>query len=162
MAEAQRQKQYYDWKIGAIGLKPDDLILVKADTFQGKRNIKDRWEDKPHEVVCQVMTDIPSYGVKYQQGHSHILHHKKFLLIVSEAGVPLGVHVHQVWDGCIRPTLVKPTPRGSDSETMPKGDNGLAITQCQARMTSLGWINGKLWLLLWMSTGPSTKDGWRF
>ena len=24
-----------------------------------------------------------------------------------------------------------------------------------------GWINGKLQLLLWMSTGASTKDGWR-
>ena len=51
-AEAQRQKWYYDWKIGAIGLKPGDLILVKADAFQGKRKIEYRWEDKPHEVVC--------------------------------------------------------------------------------------------------------------
>ena len=32
-AETQRQKQYYDQKIGAIGLKPPDLILFKADTF---------------------------------------------------------------------------------------------------------------------------------
>ena len=46
MAEAQRQKQYYDWKIDAIGLKSGDLILVKADAFQGKRKIKDKWEDK--------------------------------------------------------------------------------------------------------------------
>ena len=37
MAEAQRQEQYYDWKIGTVGLKPGDLILVKADAFQGKR-----------------------------------------------------------------------------------------------------------------------------
>ena len=36
-AEAQRQKLYYDWKIGAIGLKPCDLVLVKADAYQGKR-----------------------------------------------------------------------------------------------------------------------------
>ena len=28
-AEAQRQKQYYDQKIGAVWLKPDNLILVK-------------------------------------------------------------------------------------------------------------------------------------
>ena len=63
MAEAQRQKQYYDWKIGAIGLKPGNLILVKADTFKGKRKIKDRWEDKPHKVVCQITTDVPSYEV---------------------------------------------------------------------------------------------------
>ena len=51
MAETQRQKQYYDRKIGAVGLKFHDLVLVKADAFQGKRKVKDRWEDKPHEVV---------------------------------------------------------------------------------------------------------------
>ena len=45
MADAQRQKQYYNWKIGAIGLKPGNLVLVKADAFQGKRKIKDRWEE---------------------------------------------------------------------------------------------------------------------
>ena len=58
MTEDQRQKQYYNWKIGNVGLKTGDFILVKADNFQGKRKIKDRWEDKPHEVVHQIMTDI--------------------------------------------------------------------------------------------------------
>ena len=51
MAEAQRQKWYYDQKIGAMHLKPGNTVLVKADAFQGKRKINDRWEDKPHEVV---------------------------------------------------------------------------------------------------------------
>ena len=66
MAEAQRQKWCYDWKIHAIGLKPGNLILVKADAFQGKRKIMDRWDDKPHEAVHQIMTDVPSYEVKDQ------------------------------------------------------------------------------------------------
>ena len=74
MAEAQRQKQHYNWKIGAVGLKPGDLILVKADAFQGKRKVKDRWEDKLYEVVHQVMTDVPSYEVKDQHGNSCVLH----------------------------------------------------------------------------------------
>ena len=64
MAEDQRQKWCYNWKIGTIGLKPGNLILVKADNFQGKRKIKDRWEDKPHEIVCQIATDIPLNEVK--------------------------------------------------------------------------------------------------
>ena len=46
-AEAQRQKQYYNQTTGAIGLKPGNVIFVKADAFQRKK-IKDRWEDKPH------------------------------------------------------------------------------------------------------------------
>ena len=162
MAEAQRQKQYYDWKICAIGLESGNHVLIKADAFQGKRKIMDIWENKPHEVVHQIMTDIPSYDVKDWHGNSCILHCNQLLLVVSEADIPLCVGVCQVWDGCNSPMPVKPTPRGSDSKTMPQEDNGLVITQCQARRTSLGWINGKLWLLPWTSTGASTKDGWRF
>ena len=44
MAEACQQKRYYDRKIGAVNLKPGDLVLVKADASKGKRKIKDRWE----------------------------------------------------------------------------------------------------------------------
>ena len=75
-------------QIGAIGLKPGDLVLVKADAFQGKRKVKDRWEDKPHEVVHQIATDIPSYEVKDQYRHSHVLHHHWLHPVASEAGVP--------------------------------------------------------------------------
>ena len=42
MAEPQQQKQYFDQKIGTVNLKPGDLVLVKADAFQGKSKIKDR------------------------------------------------------------------------------------------------------------------------
>ena len=44
--EAQWQKWYYDWKIGTVDLKPGDLVIVKADTFKGKRKIKDKGEDE--------------------------------------------------------------------------------------------------------------------
>ena len=124
MAEAQRQKWYYNQKIGAIGLKPGDLVLVKTDAFQGKRKITDRWKDKPHEVVCQIMTDEPSYEVKDQHGYSCILHQKWLLLVASEAGIPLCMGVCQVWDKCTSPTPVTPTPMGSDNKTTPQGDDG--------------------------------------
>ena len=160
MAETQWQKWYYDWKIGTMDLKSGNLVSVKADAFQGKRKIKDRWEDKPHEVVHQIMTDIPSYEVTDQHRQSCVLHHNQ-LLIASGSGIPLCMGVCQAWDRCTSPTPVKPTPWGSDSKTMPWEDSALAITQCQARKISLGWINGKLWLLLWMFTRASTEDGWR-
>ena len=76
---------------------------------------------------------------------------------MSETGVPLCVGVHQTQDRCTSPIPVKPTPEGSDSETMAREDNGLVISQHQARKTSLGWINGKL--LPWMSAGAFTEDG---
>ena len=79
-AEAQGQKLYYDQEIGAVDLKSDDLVLVKADASQGKRKNKDRWEDKPHEVVCQIMTDVSSYEVTDQHRQSGILCCNQLLL----------------------------------------------------------------------------------
>ena len=38
-AEACQQKWYYDRKIGAVNLKPGDLVLVKVDAWKGKRKI---------------------------------------------------------------------------------------------------------------------------
>ena len=145
-----------------MDLKPSNLVLVKADTFQGKRKIiKGRWEDKPHEVVHQIVTDIPSYKVTDQCRQSHVLHCNKLLLTASETGVPLCVGVCQAQDRCTSPTPVKPTPRGSDRETMPWEDSGLVITQCQARKTSYGVDQWELQLLLWTSARTSTEDGWR-
>ena len=95
-----------------MDLKPGDLVLVKANAFQGKRKIKDRCEDKPHEVLCQIMTDVPLYEVTDQCRQSCILHHNQLLLVMSEAGVPLCMGVHQVQDSCTSPIPVKPTPRG--------------------------------------------------
>ena len=57
------QKQYYNRKIGAVNLKPGNLVLVKVDAFKGKKKIKDRWEEETWEVVHQIATDIPSYEV---------------------------------------------------------------------------------------------------
>ena len=65
-AEAHQQKQYYDCKIGTMNLKPGNLVLVKANTFKGKRKIRDRWEEEICEVVCQITMDVPSYKVTDQ------------------------------------------------------------------------------------------------
>ena len=69
-AEAHQQKWYYDRKIGAVNLKPGDLVLVKADAWKGKRKIKDRWEEETWEVVHQITADVPSYEVMNQHGWS--------------------------------------------------------------------------------------------
>ena len=140
---------------------PGDLVVMKADVFKGKRKTKDKWEDKPCEVVCQITTDVPLYKVMDQCGQSWILHHNRLLLVISETGVLLWLGVCKAWDRCTSPTPVKPTPKGSDSENTPWERSGLAITQCQTRLTSLGWISGKLQLLSLTSAGASTEDGWR-
>ena len=73
-AESRQQKQYYDRKIGTVNLKPGALVLVKADTWKGKRKIKDRSEEETLEVVHQITADVPSYKVTNQHGQSQVLH----------------------------------------------------------------------------------------
>ena len=103
MTEACQQKWYYDWKIGAVNLKPGDLELVKADAFKQKRKIKDKWEEDSCEIVHQIATDIPSYKVMDQCGRSGILHWNWLLLITSEVGVPLYIGICHVWDRLYQP-----------------------------------------------------------
>ena len=86
---------YYDGKIDAMDLKPGNPVLVKADAFQGKRKMKDRWADESHEVVCQITTDIPSYKVMNQHSQSHFLHCNQLLFVAPETGIPLCVGVCQ-------------------------------------------------------------------
>ena len=68
MTEAYQQKWYYNRNIGAVTLKPGNLVLVKAAVWKGKRKIKDRWEEETWEVVHQIAADIPSYEVRIQHG----------------------------------------------------------------------------------------------
>ena len=93
-----------------VGLKPGNLVLVKADTFSKKEEDQGQMGEKPYEVVHQITTDIPLYDVKDQHGNLHILHHNQLLLIASEADIPLHVGTHQAWDGCTNPITVNPTP----------------------------------------------------
>ena len=68
-------------KIGAMNLKPGNLVLVKADAFKGKRKIRDQWEEETYKVVHQIAKDIPSYEMTDQCRQSCILHWNFLLLI---------------------------------------------------------------------------------
>ena len=112
MAGACRQKWYYDRKIGAVNLKPGNLVLVKADAWKGKRKIKDRWEEETWEMVHQIMVDIPSYEVTNQHRRSQVLHQNWLFLIASEIGIPLCMGSHHIWDRGTSPTPCKTKWRG--------------------------------------------------
>ena len=66
-SEAERQKQHYDRKGNAISLEPGDLVLAKANSYRGRRKVKDQKEEEPYKVKCQIAEGIPSYLVKKQQ-----------------------------------------------------------------------------------------------
>ena len=136
--EAHWQKQYYNRKIGMVNLKPGDLVLVKADAWKGKRNIKDRWEEETWEVVHQITADIPSYKVMNQHGWSWVLHQNWLLLIASEVGVPLCMGSHHTWDRCSIPTPCKTTSIRGDKKRMPQEKDGKVVTQQPTSKASLG------------------------
>ena len=126
--EACQQKQYCDRKIGAVNLKPGDLVLMKADAWKGKRRIKDRWEET-YEVACQIAADIPSYKVTNQHGWSQVLHQNQFLLVTSEVGIPLCMGSHHTRDRGTSPTPCKITSVGGDEMRMLQEKDGKAVTQ---------------------------------
>ena len=160
-AEARWQKWYYNRKIGAMNLKPGNLVLVKADVWTGKRKIKDRWDEETWEVSWQIMADVPSYKVMNQHRQSRVLHQNQLLLIASEVGIPLCMGNHHTQDRCTSPTPCKTTSSGGDEERTPQEKHGKVVTQWPTRKASLAWKNGKLQLGLWTSTGASTEDGWK-
>ena len=160
-AEACQQKWYYDRKIGTVNLKPGDLVLVKVDAWKGKRKIKDRWEEETWEVMHQIMADIPSCKVANQHRWSWVLHQNQLLLIASEVGVPLCMGSCHTQARCTSPTPCKTISVRGDEMRVSQEKSGKAVTQWPTSKASLGWKNGKLLLLPWMSTGASMEDGWR-
>ena len=66
-SEVERQKWYYLRKANAISLESGDLVLAKADTYRGRRKVKDQLEEEPYEGESQVAEGIPSYLMKNQQ-----------------------------------------------------------------------------------------------
>ena len=144
-----------------MNLKPGDLVLVKADVWNGRRKIKDRWDEETWEVSQQITADVPSYEVTNQCRQSWVLHQNWLLLIMSEVGIPLCMGSHHTQDRCTSPTPCKTTSSGGDEKMMSQEQDGKVVTQQPTSKASMGWKNGKLQLGLWMSTGASTEDGWR-
>ena len=112
--DAHQHQWYYNRKISAVNLNPDNLVLVKADAWKGKRKIKDRWEEETWEVVHQIAADIASYKVMNQCGWSWDLHQNQLLLVMSEIGIPLCMGSHHTQDGCTSPTPCKTTSVGGE------------------------------------------------
>ena len=71
--EAEKQKQYYDQAMSTAQLVPGDVVLMKNDTYQGKRKVKDQWSETEY-VVCQVADGVLAYEVKDEAGNVKTIH----------------------------------------------------------------------------------------
>ena len=73
-SEADRQKCNYDKSMSTVQLMLGDVVLKKADMFQGKKKVKDCWSKVEYEVVCQVTNSVPSYEIKNSSGNLKVTH----------------------------------------------------------------------------------------
>ena len=104
--EAERQKQYYDWKDNAISLEKGDLVLAKTDAYRGKRRVKDQWEEEPYEMEHQVAEGDPLYLMKnHWAGCSWFLHWNWLFLTVPAKRTPLCMVVQAKQAQCTPTTL---------------------------------------------------------
>ena len=62
---------------------PGDTVLKKADAFQGKRKVKDRWSKVEYEVIRQVTNGVPSYEIKDASDNPQVAHHNRLFLLAT-------------------------------------------------------------------------------
>ena len=73
-SKADQQKCNYDRATSTVQMMPGDTVLKKADAFQGKRKVKDRWSEVEYEVICQVTNGVPSYEIKDSSSNVKVTH----------------------------------------------------------------------------------------
>ena len=83
--EARRQKQYYDQRSGTVVLKPGDVVLLKMDSYTGRRKTKNKWSYENYMVLHQLGLDILTYEIQAEGGLTCIVHwNQLFLLLPKE------------------------------------------------------------------------------
>ena len=53
--------------MSTVQLMLGDVVLKKADVFEGKGKVKDHWSEVEYEVICQVANGVPLYKIKDEQ-----------------------------------------------------------------------------------------------
>ena len=110
-SEADRQKRNYDQATSTVQLMPGDTVLKKADAFQGKRKVKDRWSEVEYEVIRQVVNGVPSYEIKDPSGNLQVTHRNRLFLLATPRGevMPLNKSENADIDVSTRSALVELT-----------------------------------------------------
>ena len=142
--EADRQKQNYDRATSTVQLVLGDAVLLKQDTFQGKRKMKDRWGNE-YEVICQVAPDVPVYKVHNRSGNARVVHRNRLFLVasISEPVTPLSLDVELSEATSKRSTPAELTPLECKNDS-PDGMMWELLTQRLTRGMPLGWLGGIL------------------
>ena len=156
--KADWQKQYYNRATSTMQLMPGDIMLMKADSFHGKRKVKYQWSKVEYVVVCQVTDDVPMYEVCYNGRNVKIIHHNQLFLVATPRGeaMPLGASKSLSEEGATWSALAEHTPLEWESEA-PESNMNEAVTLCLTSRVPLGWVDGILWLLPSVAPRPTLR-----
>ena len=161
--EATKQRRYYDRRAGAVTLQPGDVVMVRTDSFVGKRKVKDRWEDGGFIIESQ-LGDWPVYKVRCpsaddrQKPKYRILHRNRLLLVADEDVDDASGHAQAK----ATPTLPNATHEAlsvgvGSQESLPS-----LVTRQGGELTSMVWLNGefrtKPWTQVVSGATPSPPD----
>ena len=116
--KADRQKRNCDKFTSTVQLMLGDMVLTKADMFQGKRKVKDLWNEVEYEIVCQVANCTPLYEIEGVSGNVKVAHHNRLFLVATPQGAPTALC--QSKDASVDPTthsaLAELTPLECDND----------------------------------------------
>ena len=55
-------------------LKPGDVVLLKMDSYTGRRKTKNKWSYENYTVLHQLGPDILTYEIQAEGGSTRIVH----------------------------------------------------------------------------------------
>ena len=82
--KAHQQKQYYDHGSGTVMLKPGDVVLLKMDSYMGRRKTKNKWSYENYTVLHQLGPDILTYEIQAEGGSTRIVHRNRLFLLLPK------------------------------------------------------------------------------
>ena len=65
-------------------LKPGDIVLLKTDSYMGRRKTKNKWSYENYTVLCQLGPDIPTYEIQAEGGSTCIVHQNQLFLLLPK------------------------------------------------------------------------------
>ena len=86
LLEAHRQKRYYDRCSGTVVLKPGDIVLLKMDSYTGRRKTKNKWSYEHYTVLHQLSPGILTYEIQAEGGLTCIVHQNQLFLLLPKEG----------------------------------------------------------------------------
>ena len=156
LSENERQKQSNDRKANAISLEPGDLVLAKANTYRGKRKVKDQWDEKWSTRLLKASLPT-SWRTSRQDAHESSTKTDFFSSLLQR-----GLHSVQSCELSgpmyTTTTLEEQTLEGNETEEAPQSVNCPLPAQHQTGETPLGWVNRKLYTFLQTFLGTSLLD----